>query len=576
MKLRQKLIVSFLIVIAISAIAIVIGLTNLLIVNRSYSNALIDYGFSQGQVGGFFASVNEEHSISKDVILLSDQTDKEDAVQKLNTTISSETDTYLKAVQANLSSDPSAQAYYKAMTDNLALYRQTTDEAIQLGLQGKTVEAAHILQEEANSYYSKVKDAAQGLMRFYGSIGEAQSKKLTVQSRLSALIMGLIAGAAIVISILVATCLSRSVDQSIAGSIRKYSDRLAALSGGDLSSPVPEISEEDEMGILADVTKDLVSKISIIMGDLMRVLHEISTGNLTVSSMFPYQKDFIPLQTSIEQIIASLNDTLGNIDLSADQVAASSNQLAHGAQALAQGATQQADSVEELASTLAEISRQVKDNANHAQSASAQSKRAVSEVDEGNRKIQELIAAMTEISHSNQEIRKIVKTIEDISLETNILALNASIEAAHAGEAGKGFAVVADEIRGLAGKSAEAVKGTTVLINGVVSSVNHGTGLADAAAKSLLTMVQGTAAVSEVINQISLASVSQANAITQVTMGIDQISSVVQTNSATAQESAATSEELSSQAQILRELTGRFRLKSEAESVQKLIEANKR
>lgn len=195
----------------------------------------------------------------------------------------------------------------------------------------------------------------------------------------------------------------------------------------------------------------------------------------------------------------------------------------------------------------------MKDNANHAQNVSAQSKRAVSEIDEGNRKIQEMIGAMTEISRSTQEIGKIVKTIEDIALETNILALNASIEAAHAGEAGK---------------SAEAVKGTTVLINGVINSVNHGTVLADAAAKSLLTMVQGTAAMSDVINQISLASVSQANAIAQVTMGIDQISSVVQTNSATAEESAATSEELSSQAQILRELTGRFRLKSEVESVQ--------
>ncbi|WP_349947457.1 MCP four helix bundle domain-containing protein [Lacrimispora sp. BS-2] len=182
MKLRQKLIVSFLIVVAISSIAIVIGLINLLIVNRSYSNALIDYGFSQGQVGSFFASVNEEHSISRDVILLSDQTDKEDAVQKLNTTISSETDTYLKAVQANLSSNSSAQAYYKDITDNLSLYRQTSDEAIQLGLQGKTDEAVHILQDEAGLYYSKVKDAAQGLMSFYESTVEAQSNKLTVQS----------------------------------------------------------------------------------------------------------------------------------------------------------------------------------------------------------------------------------------------------------------------------------------------------------------------------------------------------------------------------------------------------------
>lgn len=246
------------------------------------------------------ASVNEEHSISKDVILLSGQTDKEGVVQRLNTPISSETDTYLKAIQANLSPDPAPQAYYKTITDNLSLYRQISDEVIQLGLQGKADEALRVLQEEADPYYIKVKDEAQGLMNFYESTAVAQSNKLRVQSRLSALMVGLIAVAAIGISILVATYMSRSISKSIAGSIRKYSDRLAALSVGDLSSPVPEISEADEMGILADVTKDLVSKISIIMGDLVRVLHEISTGNLTVSSMFPYQNDFIPLQTSIE------------------------------------------------------------------------------------------------------------------------------------------------------------------------------------------------------------------------------------------------------------------------------------
>lgn len=414
------------------------------------------------------------------------------------------------------------------------------------------------MQDEAGRYYMKVKDAAKGLMSFYESTREAQSNKLTVQSRLSALFMGLIAMAAIVISILVAAYMSQSITDSIAGSIRKYSDRLSALSEGDLSSPVPETSKEDEMGILADVIKDLVSKISIIMGDLMRVLHEISIGNLTVSSMFPYQKDFMPLQNSIGQIISSLNDILGRIDLSADQVAISSNQLAYGSQALSQGATQQATSVEELATTIAVISRQIQDNANNAQNASVQSKSAVNEINEGNQKIQKLIEAMTEISRYNHEIRKIVKIIEEIALETNILAINASIEAAHAGESGKGFAVVADEIRSLAGKSAEAVKGTTALINGVVNSVNHGTVLADdaAAAKSLLTMIQGTVAASDAINQISLASISQANAVNQVTKSIDQISFVVQTNSETAKVNATTSEELSSQVYILRELTG--------------------
>lgn len=567
MKLGQKLILSFLIVVVISSAATVFALTNLLTADGAYSNALADYGLSQGDIGNFLASVNEGRSISRDMILLSGQADKEDAVQRLNTAVAAELDPYLKAIAAKLSPDPSAQAYYKAITDNLALYHQKRDEGIQLGLQGKTDEAGRVLQKEAEPYYDKVKAAAQGLMSLYESNGKELSNKLTAQSRLSVFIVGIIAVAAVVVSILIATYMSRS----IAHPIKKYSERLLALSAGDLSSPVPEILGKDEIGILADATRELVAKISIIMGDLMRVLHEMSTGNLNVSSMFPYQADFIPLQTSIEQIIVSLNDALGHISLSADQIAASSDQVSSGAQALAQGTTEQAASVEELVATITEISRQVKDNANHAQNASAQSDRAANEIKEGNQKMRELIAAMGEISGSTQEIGKVIKTIEDIAFQTNILALNAAVEASRAGAAGKGFAVVADEVRNLAGKSAEAAKGTTALIEKVVTSVKKGSVFADEAAKSLFTMVQSATAVSEAIKQISLASASQANAITQVTMSVDQISAVVQTNSATAEEGAAASEELSGQAQIMRDMVERFELKRGAGAAQHLV-----
>ncbi|MEG1896423.1 MAG: methyl-accepting chemotaxis protein, partial [Oscillospiraceae bacterium] len=129
------------------------------------------------------------------------------------------------------------------------------------------------------------------------------------------------------------------------------------------------------------------------------------------------------------------------------------------------------------------------------------------------------------------------------------------------GSAGKGFAVVADEVRNLASKSAEAAKGTTALIEGAVTAVANGTKLADDTAKSLVSVVEGTTNVSQIINKISTASNEQANAITQVTMGVDQISSVVQTNSATAEESAAASEELSSQAAMLKSLVSKFNLK---------------
>ena len=172
---------------------------------------------------------------------------------------------------------------------------------------------------------------------------------------------------------------------------------------------------------------------------------------------------------------------------------------------------------------------------------------------------------MAGINQSSANIAKIIKVIDDIAFQTNILALNAAVEAARAGVHGKGFAVVAEEVRNLAGKSAKAAKETSALIETSIKKAEAGTIIADETAQALSAIVSGMEQGVSLMGSIAAASNEQATAIAQVNKGIEQMSQVVQTNSATAEEAAAASEELSGQADLLKSMTGRFRLQKASE-----------
>lgn len=331
------------------------------------------------------------------------------------------------------------------------------------------------------------------------------------------------------------------------------------IAAGDLSAQF-DYSSDDSVGALCNNFARCTDMTRRYISDISEKLDRLADGDFTVSVTEDYIGDFAPIKESMTNIIASMRNILNNIEVVSGQVNLGAANVAQTSTILAEGVFDQTENLKKLNSDMAVIIEKVKDSDKNAGEARQLAAGAMDKLRLSSDEMNKLLGAMSQISEMSAETAKIIKTIDDIAFQTNILALNASVEAARAGAAGKGFTVVADEVRNLAGKSAEAAKRTSKLINETAEAVASGAALADSTAKALSDAVKDTARVDENIGRISDSAKEQSEFMDSVFSGINAISQVVNTTSDNAQSGAASSEELSGQASMLSQLVSGFKL----------------
>ena len=551
MSVKKKISVFSLSMLLFIVILTICGLFTATNINKELRNRYDHYGMGQYYLSESTASFCNVMVYTRNAILAYyDNPEKLNAQKTYIATYTEATYDHLKEFENLLGYlSPQIRTQYQKVVEKIDALIDNTNKNIALCESGKQPEAVADMMENGKKCSEEAGMALNDLVVMMQTASDENSE--TVETRL--ILMTVVLVVVSVIAFLLTMVYSALLTRNITVPMAKLSEAAKKLALGDIDVDCQKINNDD----LGELMDDFAVMVKTIKTQAS-IANDIAKGDLTIRVETHSDKDV--LGKSFQRLITDNNRILGNIKEATGQVTVGAEQVASASQSLAQGSTEQASALQQVTASMDEIAERTKANAAQANEANEFVNDIKSTAIEGNGQMKAMIGAMNDINESSETISKIIKTIDNIAFQTNILALNASVEAARAGVHGKGFAVVAEEVRSLAAKSASAANETQNIVEDTIRKIGNGSKIAEDTAKSLGVIVDSIDRIVGLVGNIAIASNDQATAVSQIDQAISQVSQVVQTNSATSEQCAAASEELSNQAATLRSLLGNYKL----------------
>lgn len=373
------------------------------------------------------------------------------------------------------------------------------------------------------------------------------------------IVAGICTLAVLFISILVILRMARSISKPV----KNVTNRMLGLSDGDLHTEVAYIRSGDELEIMTRTLADTVGSVNRYISDIHQVLSGVADGNLQIEPQVQYKGDFTLIRNSLVTILASMNKTISGFRAAAARLAQMAEELSGQSGQLHQASLEQNQATEVLVDEVTHVKEQLAGVIKSSDQTHTMTSKITRKVQEANTQMDALSNAMSNISSNAQEITSIAKAIDNIAFQTNILALNASVEAARAGSAGRGFAIVAEEVKELAGKSAQSAQNAMAIVANTKAVIQEGVELNASTAESLQAIYGVSTEISEISDQLIAAVQGQENALISMEERIATISSIANRNLQSAVGTSQSSELLAKESEELQVQVKKFALKEE-------------